>query len=101
MAGLTNEELERQVLLQQLGKKTNHILHFLISFFTGGFWLPVWILVTVSNNLETSRQRSIAETGKVGTGYYVKMLLALIVSLIVFMPILLFWIAVFALIGGK
>jgi hypothetical protein len=30
----------------------NHILHFLLSIFTGGFWIIIWIFVTVSTNLE-------------------------------------------------
>lgn len=25
--------------------KTNHILHFLISVFTGSLWVPVWIVI--------------------------------------------------------
>ena len=29
--------------------KTNHILHLIISFFFLGLWIPVWILVTISN----------------------------------------------------
>jgi hypothetical protein len=29
--------------------KTNHILHLLLSVFSMGFWLPVWLLVSVSN----------------------------------------------------
>lgn len=101
MAGLSNEEIQRQVLLQQLGKKTNHILHFLISFFTGGLWVPVWVLVTISNNLETAKQRSLATTGKVSPAIHIKMLVALVLSLILFAPILLFWISIFALIGSK
>ena len=25
------------------GRPVNHILHLIISFFTGGFWIPVWL----------------------------------------------------------
>lgn len=33
-----NVKLEKQV------KDTNHILHLLLSVFTGGLWVPIWIL---------------------------------------------------------
>jgi hypothetical protein len=28
-----------------LGKKVNHVLHLLLSVFTLGFWLIIWLLV--------------------------------------------------------
>lgn len=30
-------------------KKTNHILHLLLSIVTSGLWIPVWILITISD----------------------------------------------------
>lgn len=36
-------------------KKTSHILHLLLSIITVGFWVPIWILVTISNNIENAR----------------------------------------------
>lgn len=27
----------------------NHVLHGLLSIFTGGLWLPVWIIVAMRN----------------------------------------------------
>jgi hypothetical protein len=35
----------KQTLVRR--EKANHILHFLISFFTCGAWAVVWILVAV------------------------------------------------------
>jgi len=35
--------------------KTNHLLHLILSILSVGIWTPVWILVTVSNNLERRR----------------------------------------------
>lgn len=35
--------------------RTNHILHLLLTIFTGGIWFWVWMLVTISNALERSR----------------------------------------------
>lgn len=29
-------------------KLPNHLLHFFLSFFTGGLWLPVWIFLSSS-----------------------------------------------------
>ena len=29
------------------GTTTNHLLHFILSLFTFGFWILVWILVSV------------------------------------------------------
>ena len=31
------------------GKKTNHLLHFILTVCTGGLWGFVWIAVAVSN----------------------------------------------------
>ncbi len=31
-------------------KSTNHILHFLLCLFTGGFWVIPWIFIASSNN---------------------------------------------------
>ena len=28
-------------------KKVNHILHLLLTVFTGGFWLPIWIFLII------------------------------------------------------
>ena len=33
-------------------KKTNHILHLLLSIITAGIWIIVWILVAASNGSE-------------------------------------------------
>ncbi len=38
---------ERQVMAT--GTTPNHLLHFFLSLFTVGLWLPVWILVAVGN----------------------------------------------------
>jgi len=29
------------------GTKPNHLLHFIISFFTCTLWVPVWILIAI------------------------------------------------------
>ncbi len=31
------------------GKGTNHILHLLLSIVTAGIWVPIWILIVLSN----------------------------------------------------
>lgn len=43
--------------LQLLSKKksTSHVLHLILSLITVGFWIPVWIIVTLSNSIENRR----------------------------------------------
>lgn len=36
-------------------KKTSHVLHLILSLITVGLWLPVWIIVTLSNSIENRR----------------------------------------------
>lgn len=35
-------------------KKTNHILHLLLSIVTSGWWMPIWILITIGNGAYNS-----------------------------------------------
>lgn len=47
---------QAQILIElSKKKKTSHILHLLLSIITVGFWVPIWILVTISNNIENAR----------------------------------------------
>lgn len=34
---------------------TNHLLHLFLSILTAGFWVPVWIMVTVFTSIKRSR----------------------------------------------
>ena len=43
---LESREDFQAVLVTQ--NKTNHVLHLVISFFTGGLWLPVWLLIALT-----------------------------------------------------
>jgi hypothetical protein len=36
-------------------RKTNHVLHLLLSFVTCFFWLPVWILISQSTGRHNRR----------------------------------------------
>ena len=40
--------------MQLLSKKktTSHVLHLILSLITVGFWVPVWIIVCISNAIE-------------------------------------------------
>ncbi len=31
--------------------ETNHILHLLVSIFTIGLWIPVWVIVGICNSI--------------------------------------------------
>ena len=47
----------RRYTTQYVPAKTSHILHAVLTFFTMGFWFPVWIAVTVYNhNRSVARQ---------------------------------------------
>lgn len=43
------------IRLEMSKKKTNHILHLILSLLTGGLWIAIWLLVGISNSLENSR----------------------------------------------
>jgi len=43
------------IRLEMSKKKTNHILHLLLSILTGGLWLIIWFLVGINNSIENSR----------------------------------------------
>lgn len=30
-----------------LGRTPNHVLHLILSFFTIGLWIPIWILISL------------------------------------------------------
>jgi len=36
-------------------RKTNHILHLLLAVITCGLWLPVWLMVSGSNNIRNAK----------------------------------------------
>ena len=44
----TQEMIVAQNNLHQA--KTNHILHLILSIITVGFWIPIWIIVTLNNS---------------------------------------------------
>lgn len=49
-------DLEMQYQATILAKyKTNHVLHLLLSIITVGFWIPVWLLVALSNGMERGK----------------------------------------------
>ena len=33
-------------------KKTSHVLHLILSLITVGCWVPIWIIVCISNAIE-------------------------------------------------
>jgi len=37
--------IQQQVVVQTDRRGTNHGLHFILSFLTGGLWIPVWLIV--------------------------------------------------------
>ena len=46
---------EMQLLMRRERYNTNHILNLLMSVLTAGLWLPIWLLVTISNANERAK----------------------------------------------
>ena len=45
-------------------KKTNHLLHLILSILTAGIWLIIWILVVASNGSENAKIEKTIAKGK-------------------------------------
>jgi len=57
-ASVKPQPSETQILLAMTESarfKTNHTLHFLISFFTIGLWLIIWFAIAASNTSERNK----------------------------------------------
>jgi len=49
---MTNTMIERQIRhweRYQDKHRTSHVLHLLLTLLTAGFWIVIWLLVTLSN----------------------------------------------------
>lgn len=49
---------EKLFFLANSKKKTNHILHLILTLLTFGFWVIVWVIVAINNNNYNSRIES-------------------------------------------
>ena len=49
-------ECDKKVLT--LKTPVNHILHFILSLFSFGLWIPVWLVVSIANDLTPWRCNS-------------------------------------------
>lgn len=47
-------QLKAMQLISQK-KKTMHILHLILSLFTGGLWVLPWIIISISNSNENHK----------------------------------------------
>ena len=45
-------------------KNTSHLLHIILSVLTAGFWIIIWIMVSVSNTSENSKIDQMIKKGK-------------------------------------
>jgi hypothetical protein len=41
--------------VQLVNPPTNHILHLLLSIVTAGLWIPVWIIISITNRNRADR----------------------------------------------
>ena len=88
------------------GKRTNHVLHLVLTFLTAGLWLPVWVIVAIANSgnsnvavggvMQTARGLS-PKTWKIIGGVFVALF---IMGLISETPALLGLFIPLAIIGG-
>jgi len=44
-----------QLLAKRADHSTSHVLHLILSIITGGFWVPVWILVTIGHAIDRGK----------------------------------------------
>ena len=47
-----NDSETLMMLARRNDYRTSHVLHLLLSILTVGIWVPVWLLVTLSNAIE-------------------------------------------------
>ena len=61
--GMNSEIRKLEDKVAKENKGTNHILHLLLSIFTAGLWLIVWLLVAMNNTKigSTSNEKKLEE----------------------------------------
>jgi hypothetical protein len=53
-----------QLAAKRHGYETSHVLHLLLSLVTVGIWVPVWLIVAMSNKIERAKiDRKMGELG--------------------------------------
>ena len=53
------DQAQLAIETQKLARlQTSHILHLILSLISVGIWIPIWILVAVSNGLERAKVES-------------------------------------------
>lgn len=51
------EENQARVLETQISNiNTNHALHLILSLAIAGLWIPMWIMITLSNNSQKKQK---------------------------------------------
>ncbi len=50
-----NPEAMPQQMVTYSKKKTNHVLHVILSVLTLGLWIPVWIGVAIVNSMRKEK----------------------------------------------
>ena len=38
-----------EAITQHIGPATSHVLHLLMTVFTAGLWIPVWVIIAMNN----------------------------------------------------
>jgi len=63
---LTEGEIRKKELEYRTAH-TNHILHLILSILTGGFWIIIWIIVSILNSYNRSKSLDDIAAGKTTT----------------------------------
>lgn len=50
-----NNAKAMQLMAKRQGYNTSHVLHLLLSVISVGIWIPVWIIVAISNANERGK----------------------------------------------
>jgi len=58
-------QTDNRIFYQLQKRKTSHVLHLILSVITFGLWIPVWILVAISNAMHNGQmERRIRKEAK-------------------------------------
>ena len=68
-----DEHYARVIKKHEGRKQTSHFTHLVMTFLTCGFWIPIWVVCTLSNgqhnkNVEANRQEAFMERMVAGRG---------------------------------
>jgi len=55
MTNMNPGAMPQQQMVTYSKKKTNHVLHLILSVLTAGLWIPVWIGIAIMNSMRKEK----------------------------------------------